>query len=425
MFFRTRRFLPLFITQFLGALNDNLLKNALVILITYRLADELGENAQVLVTMAAGIFILPFFLFSATAGQLADKYDRARLTRIIKMIELVIMVCAMLGFLTHHVTLLMAALFCMGAHSTFFGPIKYAVLPQHLAKQELLAGNAYIESGTFLAILLGTLLGGILILQPHGTWIVSLALLCVAALGYAASRRIPAAPSPSPQLVVNYNIVTETWKLLRHAYRNRRVFRSILGISWFWFIGATMLSQLPSYAKDGLGADGMVVTLFLTVFSLGIGAGSLLANKLLHGDAKPVLLPWALLAMMVTGVDLYWSSLHHAAPVSGALHGIAAFLAEPGGWRILLDLGLMAMAAGIYIVPLYAMLQQDSEATERARMIAANNIMNALFMVISALAILAMLAVHFTIPTVFLMVALANGAAALCVGEKQRLVTSR
>ncbi len=403
---RTRRFLPLFLTQFLGAFNDNLLKNALVMLVTYRIAAQTGENAQLLVTLAAGLFILPFFLFSATAGQLADKFDRARLTRIIKIAEIVIMLFAAAGFALENTWFLLFVLFCMGTHSTFFGPIKYALLPQHLQGEELLPGNAYIEAGTFLAILLGTLLGGVLILQSGGVWLISSALLSVALLGYLASRHIPPAPPPEPALVINRNPWRETWRIVGFARADKRVFRCILGISWFWLVGATFLSQFPPYVKDVLHAEAAVVTLFLTVFSVGIGVGSFLCNKLLRGHISSAYVSLAALGMAAFGVDLYFASLHGGA--SGLPH-------------IVLDLFAIAVSAGLYIVPLYAIMQHESEAAHRARIIAANNVINALFMVAAALFTLLMLSFSFTIPQVFLSISAANALAALYIRKLTHL----
>lgn len=412
-FFTSRRFLPLFLTQFLGAFNDNLLKNSLVMLITYRLATD--ENAQLLVTLAAGLFILPFFLFSATAGQVADKIDRARITRVIKFVEIVIMVAATIGFYLSSVWFLMFVLFMMGVHSTFFGPIKYALLPQHLQDGELLLGNAYIEAGTFLAILFGTILGGILILHPQGITLVSAALLLVAVSGYISSRYIPTAPAPEPSLVINKNIWKETWNIVGFARENKRVFLCIIGISWFWLVGATYLSQFPTYAKDVLHAEAEVVTLFLTVFSLGIGIGSFVCNKLLKGEIKSTYVPISMLGMTLFGIDLYFASIYNGGGRIGLFMGFGKlitfgeFVGSLPNLRILFDLLMVAICAGLYIVPLYAIMQHDSSTQHRARIIAANNVVNAIFMVAAALITLALLSFNFTIPQVFLFMAIANG----------------
>ncbi len=416
--FHSKRFLPLFLTQFLGAFNDNLLKNALVMLVTYHVAVQTGSNAQILVTLAAGLFILPFFLFSATAGQLADKYDRAKLTRIIKIAEIAIMAIAIAGFAIQNVALLLFALFCMGVHSTFFGPIKYVLLPQHLHDDELLQGNAYIEAGTFLAILLGTILGGVLILQTGGVYYVSFALLALAITGYCISRYIPEAPAPEPTLIINRNIWQETLHIIGFSKTDKKVFLCILGISWFWLVGATFLSQFAPYVKNVIYADASVVTLLLTVFSIGIGIGSVLCNKLLHGVIKSTYVPLAAICMTIFGIDLYFASNAIALSYRTELMTLWEFIGSFSGLRILIDLFFIAVSGGVYIVPLYAIMQQKSEAIHRARIIAANNVMNALFMVAATLLTLAMLSLSFTIPQVFLTVALLNGLVAIYAAIK-------
>ncbi len=405
---RTQRFLPLFITQFMGAFNDNLFKNALVMLITYRMASD-TQNAQTLVTLAAGLFILPFFIFSATAGQLADKFDRARLTRIIKLVEIGIMLAAAVGFYMQEVYFLLFALFCMGTHSTFFGPIKYALLPQHLQESELIEGNGFIESGTFLAILFGTILGGLLILHESGQALISAGIISVAVLGYIASRYIPPAPAPDPTLTISPHIWKETWRIIGYSRQDRRVFLSILGISWFWLIGATFLAQFPTYASAVLHGDETVVTLFLTLFSVGIGVGSMLCGKLLKGEISSKYVPLAAAGISLFMIDLYLAS--GAMQVIGEdLIGARDFLMQ-GGWRIALDLFLVALCGGIYIVPLYALMQHRSAVEHRARIIAANNVMNALFMVASAVATLVMLQAGIGVVEIFLSIAVLNGFA--------------
>lgn len=404
--FRTRRFLPLFLTQFLGAMNDNLLKNALVMLVTYRLASTSLHSAQVLVTLAAGLFILPFFLFSAIAGQIADKFERAWLTRMIKSIEIIIMVIAAIGFISENIGLLFLVLFCMGVHSTFFGPIKYALLPQHLAPAELLSGNGYIEAGTFLAILLGTILGSVLVLQAHGVVVMSAALLVVAIGGYLSSRKIPAAPATAPALRLSWNIWQETREIIAYSCQDQRIFLGILGISWFWLVGATLLAEFAPFVKNNLHAVPDVVTLLLTTFSVGIGIGSVICNKLLCGRIRVTYVPWACLGISMAGIDLYFTSRHFA----GALHPfqISAFISSLSGLHLVLDLLLLAVFGGLYIVPLYTVIQHCAPPAHMARIIAANNVMNALFMVTSALLTMALLMLSFSIPQIFLTVALAN-----------------
>lgn len=413
-FFRTRRFFPLFVTQFMGAFNDNLLKNALVMLVTYKLASKQGMDTQQLVTIAGGLFMLPFFLFSATAGQVSDKFSREKITRIIKLVEIFIMVFAAIGFYSGNIWFLLFVLFMMGVHSTFFGPIKFALLPQHLNNDELLLGNAYIEAGTFLAILIGTILG-ILILQPIGVELVSGLLLAAALTGYISSRYIPESPAPEPELAISKNIWKETWRIVGFARENKRVFLSILGISWFWLVGATYLSQFPAYAKDILSAEPDIVTMFLTIFSIGVGTGSFLCNKLLKGEIKSTYVPISMLGITIFGADLYFATIANIMPAPGMLMGISEFLSSFQRLRILFDLLLIAICSGLYIVPLYAIMQHSSSIQHRARIIAANNVMNAIFMVASALIVLALLSFGFNIPQVFLVMAVANGFVAFYI----------
>ena len=402
-----RRFLPLFVTQFCGALNDNLFKNALVILVTYRLADRVGMSPTILATVAAGIFILPFFLFSATAGRLADRFDKRLLTLGVKASEIAFMAIAAIGFFTGSVTLLMIVLFLMGTHSSFFGPIKYGILPQHLAPGELLAGNALVEAGTFIAILLGTIAGGVLVLLPGGLGIVSAAVLGVAILGLAAAMRIPPAPPPAPELMIGWNIAAATAAVLREAMRESVLRRSMLGISWFWLVGATFLSQFPGYAKETLGADEHVVTLVLTAFSIGIAAGSMLCNRILKGQISARTVPWGALGISLFAIDLYFASGSVAAH-GAALVGIGEYLSHPQSWRVLVDLTGVAVSGGLFIVPLYTLLQSRGDPAQRSRIIAANNVLNACFMVLAAVAAVVMLKLGLSVPDVFLATAIAN-----------------
>ncbi|KKB65040.1 2-acyl-glycerophospho-ethanolamine acyltransferase [Robbsia andropogonis] len=417
--FRTKRFLPLFVTQFCGALNDNLLKNAMIMLITYRMATG-AHDAQWLVTVAGGLFVLPFFLFSAMAGQMADKYDRAAMTRVIKLVEIGIMAVAVAGFYLHSIGILLAALAGMGVHSTFFGPIKYALLPQQLKPEELLEGNALVEAGTFLAILMGTIAGGALVLRANGETLVCIALVAVAVIGYLSSRHIAAATPSDPSLRINRNLFRETILIVSQSFQDKAIKRCILGSSWFWFVGATLLAQFAPYVKDVLHADPAVVTLLLTVFSVGVGLGSYACDRLLRGEVQATYVPLAALGLTLFGIDLYFASQHATAVVATAattesLQSLRTFLSVPANWRVLFDLGGMAICGGIYIVPLYAIMQHRSQPAHRARVIASNNVMNALFMVVSALLTIVMLALHFTIPEIFLSVAVANGAVALYI----------
>ena len=410
---KTRRFLPLFITQFLGAFNDNVYKNALVILITYVVAEKAGLNSKIMITAAAGIFILPFFLFSATAGQLADKYEKAFLIRIIKLVEILLMGGAAVGFYMESVGLLMAILFLMGTQSTFFGPIKYGILPEKIEEDELIGGNGLIEAGTFISILLGTIISGLLILTEYGVLLVSGMVILVAILGWVSSFYIPAGRPASPQLKVDYNFLRETWKIISHAKQNREIFLSILGISWFWLVGATFLSQFPTYAKDFIGGNEQLVTLFLSVFTIGIGLGSLLCNKILKGEVEATFVPLAIIGVTIFTVDLYFASQNMFVNGSGKLIGAGAFLSHLSSWRILGDMFMISVSSGVYIVPLYAIIQVRSEPNYRSRTIASNNILNALFMVFSAVGTMVMLKAGFNVTQVFLTISILNAAVAI------------
>lgn len=409
-----RRFLPLFVTQFLGAFNDNVFKNALVILITYRLADQSGLNSQMLVTLAGGIFILPFFLFSVTAGQLADKYEKSSLIRIIKLIEIGLMVVAGIGFYLHSVSLLIIVLFALGMHSTFFGPLKYAILPEQLQENELIAGNGLIEAGTFISILLGTILGGALILTAQGEYIISALMIVIASAGWYASRFIKKTKAANPNIKLSYNIPKQTYKLLRYSARHRDIFLCILGISWFWLFGGTILVQLPVFAKQTLGADQNVITYFLTLFSIGLAIGSILCNKLLKGKVHATYVPLGVIGMTIFTIDLFFAS-KHAHLIQGQLIGLTHFLSSLNGVRISADLLLIAICGGIYTVPLYAIMQNLSAKSHRARVIASNNVMNAVFMVAASLITMLLLKLHFTVTGVFLVLAILNTMVAIYI----------
>ncbi|MBF0382184.1 MAG: acyl-[ACP]--phospholipid O-acyltransferase [Magnetococcales bacterium] len=409
-----RRLLPLFITQFLGALNDNVFKNALVMLITYSIASQSGQNSQLLVTMAAGLFILPFFLFSAIAGQLADRMEKSLLIRRIKITEVGVMTLGAVGMLLADVWFLLFVLFLMGSQSAFFGPVKYAILPDHLSKDELIGGNALVEAGTFLAILLGTIAGGLTVLSHNGVELISFTVVALAIIGWIASRNIPIAPAADPGLVIEKNILVETWRIMKRTTEHRDIFLSILGISWFWLVGATYLAQFPTLTKEIIGGNEQVVTLFLAVFSVGIGIGSLLCNRLLGGEVSARYVPVAALGMALFAFDLVIAT-HHVVSINGGLVGVGAFLDHAANWRILVDLLLIAISGGIYIVPLYSIMQSRSPEASRSRIIAGNNIMNALFMVASALITLALLGSGYSVTYVFLFMAVANVLVAIYI----------
>ncbi|MBY0406325.1 MAG: MFS transporter, partial [Rickettsiales bacterium] len=381
-------------------------------LIAYRLAEESGANAQIMVTLAAALFMLPYLLFSATAGQLADKYDRSKLARITKLWELVIVSIAAVGFYISSMYFLLFVLFCLGIQATFFGPIKFALLPQHLHENELVEGNAYINAGSFIAILLGTITGGLIIMHEHGNHFIAIGMVGVALLGYAASRFIPPATPAQRGLKLSWNLAAVTWEMVKHDREHPRVFRCILGISWFWLVGATFLSQFPTLAKDVLHADEGVVTLFLTMFSVGIAIGSFVCNWLLKGEVKSTYVPYAAWGLSAFIVDLFFASSAAVIADEGTLMSVGEFLSHAANWRVAFDLLMVSVSAGLYIVPLYAIMQHDSDPQFRARTIASNNIVNALFMVLAGLATMGMLAAHFTVPEVFLTIGVLNAAVA-------------
>jgi 1-acyl-sn-glycerol-3-phosphate acyltransferase len=407
-----RRFAPFFWTQFLGAANDNLFKFAFTVLVTYQL--QVAWLPPALAGLAIGaLFILPFLLFSATSGQLADKYDKTRLIRFVKSLEIAIMALAATGFVLTNVPLLLGCVFLMGLHSTLFGPVKFAYLPQHLNERELTGGNGMVEMGTFVAILLGNVVGGLLIAWPIvGGRFVAAACVGLAVLGRVTAQLVPASPATDPQLRINWNPFTETWRNLVLAHGNLVVFRSLLGISWMWFFGAVFLSQFPSFAKEVLHGDEHVASLLLVVFSIGIGTGSLLCEVLSKRHVEIGLVPLGAIGMSVFAIDLYFAS--HALPASPVM-GVAAFMAQAAHWRVMADLALLSLFAGLYSVPMYALIQLRSQATHRARIIAANNILNALFMIASSVLAGALLGAGFSVPQVFLFTGLANAVVAFYI----------
>jgi len=405
-----RRFAPFFWVQFLGAGNDNVFKFAFTVLVTYQLQTS-WLPAELAGLVIGALFILPFVLFSATSGQLADKMEKARLIRMVKTLEIAIMALAGWGFIHHNVPALLACVFLMGLHSTLFGPVKFAYLPQHLNERELTGGNGMVEMGTFVAILLGNVAGGLLIALP-GTGARDTALACVglAVLGRVLAQAVPLSPATDPGLKINWNPFTETWRNLKLAHGNVVVFRSLLGISWMWFFGAVFLSQFPSFAKNVLHGDEHVASLLLVVFSVGIGIGALLCETFSKRHVEIGLVPLGAIGMSVFSIDLYFAT--RGLPPAAVPMGISAFMAQHAHWRVLADLGLLSLFAGIFSVPMYALIQLRSQPTHRARIIAANNILNALFMIVSSLGVGLLLGSGFSIPQVFLVVGLLNAVVA-------------
>ncbi len=406
---RQRRFLPFFVTQFLGAFNDNVFKTALITLVSFRAGQLTTLDGATLATLLPGLFILPYFLFSATSGQIADKFDKAAVARAVKVFEILVMMLAAWGFVAHNLPALVAALFLMGLHSTVFGPVKYAYLPQHLAQLEIVGGNGLVEMGTFVAILLGQILGAALISASDSGVNVAVTVMGLAVLGWLASRAIPPTPASDAQLSINWNPLTETFANLRFARGNRVVWLSLLGISWFWFYGATLLAQFPTFARNVLGGDESVFILLLTVFSLGVGIGSLLCEKLSGGKVEIGLVPFGAIGLTLFGVDLFL-----AAP-SAAEHGGHWTNVAIAHWRVLADIALIGLFGGFYIVPLYALIQTRSEKSHQSRIIAANNILNAAFMVVSAGVSVLLFKAGLTIPQLFLATALFNAVVAVYI----------
>ncbi len=408
-----RRFAPFFLTQLLGAFNDNIFRNGLIILITFQGARVFGMNASQIANVAGALFILPFFLFSAPAGQLADKYEKSRLIRLIKLVEIGLMILAAFAFINKSYLALLGVLFLMGCQSTMFGPVKYAYLPQQLATEELVGGNALVEFGTYTAIILGLIVGGISVaLDTTNQSVIAACLIGVAIIGYLASRRIPITKAADPALAVNWNVWTETWRIVSFAREKQSVFLSILGISWFWFYGSAVTLQIPAYTLDILNGSEEITTVLLAAFAIGVGIGSLLCERMSDHRIELGLVPFGSIGMSLFAVDLFFAQPQmHVIPVNT----IPEFLARSGSWRILADMGMLGAFAGIYSVPLFAMMQQRADRQYLSRIIAANNIINAIFMVAAALLALATLNAGMSIPQLFLLLAGLNAVVAIYI----------
>lgn len=407
-----RRFAPFFWTQFLGAANDNLFKFAFTVLVTYQLSVA-WLSPELAGLVIGALFISPFLLFSATSGQLADKYDKRTLIVWVKWFELLVMALGAWGFFASDTRVLLLCTFLMGVHSTVFGPVKFAYLPQALSARELMGGNGMVEMGTFAAILLGNVVGGLVVAVPEiGPGLVGWVCIGLALLGRLAAQWIPPSPATDSGLQINWNPFSETWRNLRLARENLVVFRSLLGISWMWFFGAIFLSQFPSLAKEVLHGDARVASLLLVIFSVGIGVGSLLCEVLSRHRVEIGLVPLGAIGMSVFSIDLYFAlkGLPASAPM-----GVAVFISQAAHWRVMVDLFLMSLFAGLYSVPMYALIQMRSQPSHRARIIAANNILNALFMVVSAVVAGALLKLGFTIPQILLFTGVLNLVVALYV----------
>lgn len=410
---KERRFAPFFWTQFFGAFNDNVFKTALLTVLTYDALTWTSMDVGLLNNLIPGLFILPFVLFSATSGQLADKFEKGRMARYVKLLEIGIMLIAGFGWMTQNIWVLVAAVAGMGIHSTLFGPVKYAYLPQHLHPDELVGGNGVIEMGTFVGILLGEILGAMLVVhKPWGIELVAGGTILIAVIGWLFSLKIPASPAPVPDLKINWNPATETVRNLGFSKKNRPVFLSLLANSWFWFYGAILLAQFPLYAKDYLHGDHSVFVLLLTIFSFGIGSGSLLCERLSGHKVEIGLVPFGAIGLSIFGFDLYLSSLMYT---NTAAVTAMSFVNQVGSHKILFDIFMIGIFGGLYIVPLFALIQTRCDPKHLSRTIAGMNIMNALFMVVAALAAMLMLKQGFTIPQIFMATAILNALVAIYI----------
>lgn len=395
---KQRRFLPFFLTQFFGAFNDNVFKNALVIMIAFRVVEE---QVDILTNLAFGLFILPFFLFSAFAGQVADKFEKSMLIKRVKMGEIIIMLMASLGFYLNSIPLLIFVLFLMGSQSTLFGPVKYGYLPEKLSNHELMGGNGLIESSTFISILLGTILGGVLIALDSFVPI-SIAVVTFATLGYLSARQIPLCEAAEPEIKLDWNLFRATANNLKIIPEKRVVFLAVLGISWFWFFGSVFLAQMPNFSRTVLNGNESVVTWLLTMFSVGIGLGSLLCEKLSGRRVEIGLVPLGAIGLAWFGFDLYWVSSDWSSSAALAI-GWTDFLSQAGSIRVSIDIAMIGVFGGLYIVPLYSLVQERSDANQVSRIIAGNNIINALFMVVAAVLGMVVLGVlGWSIPQLFM-----------------------
>jgi len=412
--FKRRRFSAMFFTQFLGAFNDNIFKQALILVLTYTAATQLGVEVSILNNLAAMLFILPYFLFSALAGQIADKFEKSKLTRFIKLLEIVIMVVAAVGFVFEWYALLFVALFLMGTHSTFFGPIKYAYLPQAMKENELVGANGLFQMGTSLAILLGMIIAGVLTQLPQSLYWISVTVLVVALLGYMAARFIPIMPAMQPNLIINWNIFTTSMSAVRYLYSMPFLFFVILGNSWFWFYGATFLTQTPEFSKVILHGNESVVIFLLTLFSVGVSIGSLLCKTFTKNQVSLRLLPFGSAGLSIFAIDLYFSLSGLNIGVNTnvnteTLLGVGELFNIVGSWRVFADLFFLGFSGGLYIVPLYASMQAYAPRSHRARIVGANNIFNAIFMVTSAIfAIVVLNTLGLTLPQLFLVTGVLN-----------------
>ncbi|MBL6664555.1 MAG: MFS transporter [Rickettsiales bacterium] len=408
---KTKRFLPLFITQFFGAFNDNVFKNAFVIWCTYDVSLQLDLDAKLIVTIASALFILPFFIFSFLAGQLADKYEKSFLVKIIKTVEVMLMCFVFVGFYFKYVYFLLFLLFLMGVQTTFFGPMKYSLLPEHLSDDELVSGNAFIEGGTFLAILAGTIFGGIIIQIAHGVSMMSFCVIFFAVIGLISATFIPQSSIGDVSLRISLNMVLQTKKIIFYAKQKEIVWFSVLGIAWFWFLGIIFLSQFPTFTNEFIKGNEYVVTLFFSIFSIGMALGSVMCNKLLKGKINTKLVPVGIIGMSV-GIIIFVvaSYIYYERFLPSDFVSVVGFFRVGGVFSVIIVLGLFILSifSGLYTVPLYAIMQDQSEDKYISRVIAANNVVNSFFMVIAVLLVLLLLLLNISLLEIFLLLGIAN-----------------
>lgn len=419
--FRERRFWPLFVVQFAGAFNDNLMKTAIVVLIAYGFWDVSPLTPGALVALAAGLFILPFVLFCPLAGDLTDKYSKNSIIRAVKIVEVAIVLLAIPAFYLESVALAFVVLLGLGTHSAFFSPAKFAILPQHLQEDELIAANGLISTGTFVAILIGTLMGALLALAPMGLGIICGILIMFALLGLTTSFLIPSAPPLNPDLPITYNPLRGIVKMLKHARSQKTgVLTAILGVSWFYFVAGGFHAQFPNFAKETLGVDTIVLTIFMVVFSLGIGIGGMMNNRLLQSQIDSKFVPWAMLGIAVFSLDLCFAAGNFN-PNATELMGLSAFTSEFVGWRILADLFLLAFFGGLYVVPLRAIVQSRAGKKEKARVVASNAMIDALFLLGSSIVATGLLSVGLNILDMYYILAIACFGAAAFFYKRGRI----
>ncbi len=413
-----RGFLAYFVTQFLGAFNDNAFRFAFVMLATYRIGDDLPMDTRMLVTLASGLFILPFFLFSAFAGQLADRFSKRSMIRILKCTELGLMLLAVIGFLTANATLLLVLVFLMGTQSACFGPLKYSIIPELLSRKEILPANAWTQGGTFFAIILGTLFGSALVGVEGGVYLISGLVVAAAVGGLIAAWLLPVTPPSAPELSTEWNFFRQTWRVLSIAFHDRFVLVCMIGISWFWFIGASLLAQFSVLAESYLHAAEGVASLLLVLMSVGVAIGAFFSAKLLRGRPDPRFVPFATLAMTVFLVDVITTTA--GIPKPDELFSLAEFMSVPGGLRVLAGVFFLSLAGGFYTTPLYSLIQTLAEERRRARTIAATNLINSAFMVFSAVLFMALYGRDWTLLEIFGLIAVFNllfaGLLFVCAG---------